>query len=168
MCDVTHPTGELRRCSLFGVQHRQVKRRSQKKAADLTIQPETAAPWAPPPDDECECFEPAVMVPPDADPSTDRIIIRTKHHAQTLQLVDFAVIQQTFYRRKWREVAKVDSSHVGEVHLHRYMRSADERPGGPEVLCSVSCGDDVTAGYELAYSRIVADWAKNKAGWHDG
>lgn len=100
--------------------------------------------------------------------SKERVKVRMVDHLPTSTLAEFAVIQQTFYKGKWRTVAEVDSSHDDEVHLHRWSRKQDERVGDPEQLMPVTCLADVGVGYDMAYARIVDDWEGNKGRWHDG
>ncbi len=89
------------------------------------------------------------------------------NHAETDELVEFAVIQQIHSQGKWRDVAAIDSCHDVDVHLHRYGRHARARVGEPEVLLQVTSANDIQRGYELAYDQLVKGWAENHRRWHD-
>lgn len=99
--------------------------------------------WTCPPPDECEDALTYTLCPPGVDPGKHRIKLRTVNHAGTDELVEFAVIQQTYSQGKWRDVAGIDSCHDVDVHLHRYGRHARARVGEPEVLMHVTSQNDI-------------------------
>lgn len=123
--------------------------------------------WTCPPHEECEEASPYTIYPEGADPAKHRIMIRMVNHATTHELVQFAVIQQTYSRGKWRDVAGVDSCHDVSVHLHRYGRHGDARVGDPEVLVPVTSTNDIQRGYDLAYTQLVEGWAEHHRRWQD-
>jgi hypothetical protein len=123
--------------------------------------------WSPPPDEECsEGTYPTALT--GADPTVDRVKVRMRHHDGSGRLVEFAFVQQTFYKGKWRDVASADSCHITEAHLHWYGKRADARVGDPEHLMDIAGPDDVDAAYDLSYGRIIDRWAENKARWGNG
>jgi len=122
--------------------------------------------WIPPDPEECEETADYTMRPSEA-PSTERIKVRMVDHVPTSALVDFAIVHETFHKGKWRLVAKADSSHDDEVHIHQYSRRTGQQYGGTEQLIPIKAIEDVDAGYYLAYERIVENWAANRARWND-
>lgn len=147
---------------------RQAKVKRDQRAADMSGPIDRPQTWVPPhPDEHAEptTFE---FTPEGANPTEDRIKVRMVMHIERdHQLLDFAVVHQTFYRQRWRDVAKADSSHDDEVHIHRYSRRTGEQVGNTEQVCPVTCQTDIETGYDTAYDRIVADWRTNKRRWHD-
>ena len=108
------------------------------------------------------------MAPEGADPAKDRIKVRMVNHVDLKhQLLDFALVHQTFYRGRWRDVTMADSAHDDEVHLHRYGRSPDREIENTEHVCPITCQGDVESGYDVAYDRVVTNWQANKQRWHD-
>jgi hypothetical protein len=143
-------------------------KRDKRSAAMSEPAPDPQAPaWTRPDPDECEDWPLAVLTPDGADPSRDRILVRTYTHVVTDQLVEFAVIQETFHHGKWRKVTVVDSCHDRDIHLHRYSRKTGRRTGKPEVLMPLASFAEVQYGYELAYERVAEQWADNRGRWHD-
>lgn len=145
----------------------QDKRKRDKHSVDMTQVPGPSPAWSPPPADECEPAEQYTITPPGGVESEDRVKLRLITHTQSSMTAEFAVVQQTYRNSAWRDVAAADSCHDGEVHLHRYSRSADARVGEPEHLCAVSSLEDLAGGYDQAYEVVVADWQANKRRWHD-
>jgi hypothetical protein len=120
--------------------------------------------WPKPPDDECE--EAVYTLTPDgADHTKHRVKLRMVSPVETGDLVEFAVVQQTHDRGKWRYVVEVDSCHDVDVHLHRYSRLSDARVGEPEVLTPVAGLNDLQRGYDLAYDHVFEHWAGNVERW---
>lgn len=149
----------------------QDKRKRDQRSVDMSgtgAPPAAPEPWSPPPPEECEPSVTYTLPPPGADESRERIKLRTVTHAETQMFAEFAVIQQTRFRGRWRDVAAADSCHGDEVHLHRYSRSADNRVGDAEHICPVSSLDDLQDGYNQAYDLVVANWSENRRRWHDG
>lgn len=134
----------------------------------MSVMLEVAPRWQPPPDDECDQLGDVTVHPAGADPGTDRIIYRLKYQVIPYELVEFAIIQQTFYRGEWTHVVIVDSTHDDEVHLHRYGQQAKQRVGPTEQLVAVSCQADIATGFRLGHDQVVARWVDNKARWHYG
>jgi hypothetical protein len=146
--------------------HPQSRQKAERRSVDMSSPENDSAPvWTRPSPDECEEAPPYTFCPEGADPEKHRIMVRMVNHAKTDELVEFAVIQQTYLRSKWRDVAVVDSCH--DVHLHRYGRHADARVGDPEVLIPVQATEDIQRGYGLAYTRIFEGWAENHRRWQD-
>lgn len=137
----------------------------KKHVVDMAVQPSEPA-WIPPDPEECEETAAYTMMPPDGTPE-DRIKVRMVEHIPTSTLVEFALVHQTFHAGKWREVARADSSHDDEVHVHRFSRRTRNQVGGTEQLVPIKSAEDIDAGYYLAYSRIVDEWADNKRRWDD-
>lgn len=123
--------------------------------------------WSRPPPEECEESAVYEIDPSGGNMTAERIKVRMVDHRPTSTLADFAVIQQTYDRGKWRIVAEVDSSHDDEVHVHWWSRKEDARVGDPEQLRPVACLKDIGDGYDEAYARIVQPWQANKRRWHD-
>jgi hypothetical protein len=124
--------------------------------------------WVPPPPDECEESANYRFDPGGGDMDREMVVVRMQDHVPTSTLVGFAVVQRTFYRGRWRTVAEADSSHDDEVHVHYWSRALDARIGRPERILAVTTSSDVSAGYDVAYERIVTAWEDNKRRWHDG
>jgi hypothetical protein len=122
--------------------------------------------WKPPPPDECTEDQHAMTLD-GADPAKDRVMARLVNDAQTWELVDFALIQQTYAGSKWHDVAKIDSAHDDEIHVHRYGKRSGEHHA-TEHLMPITCAADVQAGYSSCYQVIFDNWAENKRKWQDG
>lgn len=153
----------------MGGKSKQDKVKRDRRAVDMAEAEEGPAPdaWRPP-DDECEEEASYTTTPPDADPNLHQVKLRVVTHTPTGRLVEFAMTQQTRHKGKWRDVAKADSSHNDEVHLHRYSRRSRGEVGNqPEVLTVVQSFEDLQAGYYLAYERVFGDWSGNYQRWHD-
>lgn len=147
--------------------HSQSRRKKEKHAVDMTAPPEEPPRWVRPPASECE--EQAYShTPAGADPANDRVTVRMACLVTTGEMVEFAIVQTTRRGNKWHEVARADSSHEDEVHIHRFGRRGGELGGPPEHLKPVVCAADLADGYDLAYHRIIDNWAENKARWLDG
>lgn len=149
---------------------KQAAKKGRDRSVPMDMAGNDAAPaWSPPPLEECEEIT-VTSTPVGADRAEDQIITRMAHDPVTWDLVDFAIIQQTFHRRRWRNVAKADSAHDVEVHVHRFARSGDpndQEGRREEPLCTVSSVDDVLTGYQLACDAITGDWLANKRKWED-
>lgn len=151
---------------------KQGRKKARARSIDMSsgAQEDAGDQWSPP--DEADC-DPAqfTMAPPGGDIESDRIIVRTSTDPiRGGQLVDFAVVHMTRYRRKWRNVAKADSAHDHEVHVHRFARSGppDDQEGHREPpICAISEAAHVQMGYDLAYEQVVGKWDDNKRRWHD-
>lgn len=147
----------------------QDKRKRDKRAADMSAKPDmvvaASSSWVRPPPDEREESPAYTVTPPEADPEKHRVKVRIVHHVSTDEIVEFAVTQECRYRGKWRFVAGADSCHENEIHLHRYSRNTAQRVGDPEHLMPVERQADVQEGYELAYARVVENWAENHGRW---
>lgn len=147
---------------------KQAEGKRRKQLVDMSSEPEAPSRWIPPDPDECEEFADYRMTPTGGTPGVDEIRVRMVEHVATSALVDFAIIQRTLHRGKWREVAKADSSHDDEVHVHQFgRRSGEEVGGGTELIHPIKCEQDVADGYDVAYVRIVDNWEDNKRRWHD-
>lgn len=147
--------------------HAQSKRKREKRAVDMSRDEQLEPTWVRPPPEECEQDDPLTLYPTGADPEHHRMKVRIESHVRTHAIVEFAVIQQTFDRGKWRDVYAVDSCHDSDVHAHRYARSTDQRAGEPEILMPITCEADVQKGYNQAYDHVERAWSANYARWHD-
>ncbi len=134
----------------------------------MGITPPVGPGWSPPPPEECVESDSYTLFLTDADPPVERVKIRLTNGLPGMELVDFALVHETYYKRQWRTVAVADSSHDNEVHVHQYGRKTDRRIGKPDHICPIGRVADVTAGYDLAYDRVVSDWSTNRRRWHDG
>jgi hypothetical protein len=74
------------------------------------------------------------------------------------QLADFCLIQQTRVGGEWKDVVRCDCAH-GSVHAHFFRQDGSElrRTGIREI----GGFEDVRAGYDAAYRRIVSKWEEN-------
>lgn len=147
---------------------KQAKAKRDKHAVDMSVSPPDPPKWAPPPLDECDDVDLAAFAPPNAVVGEERIKVRLRTRAGTDAIVQFAVVQQTRHRGKWRDVAVADSTHGDEVHVHRYGRVQGDRVGPPEIILPIVGEADVARGYDLAYDSIVTRWHDNKVRWNDG
>lgn len=138
----------------------------------LPVQEGNPLEWAPAPDEECTEDE-YTFAPDGAEIHQNRIRVRMKTHALTDDLAEFAVIQQTMHRGKWRNVAAADSCHVTAadspendgVHVHYYAKSTDQRTGMPDPLMDVASQAELNDGYDRACQKIADDWARNLERW---
>jgi hypothetical protein len=148
--------------------HPQSKRKRDKRAVDMSRdQPPPEPAWEPPTQDELDEEQTYPMPPPGADPTTEKVIVKVCNLISTGELAKFAVIQQTFHRGKWRDVVVVDHHTNDNVHLHRYGRTTDDRVGNPEYLMDLRALSDVQFGYNMAYTKVVEEWALNKQRWQN-
>lgn len=155
-------------CAPMAGLHAQSRRKGEKRSVDMSAAPEQVEPWSRPADEECE-EEPAYTVYPEgADPALHRVKLRMVIHIESQNMVLFAVVQQTYDRGKWRHVVEVDTCHDVDVHLHQYGRSTDARVGEPEVLAPIVRANDLDRGYEIAYDRVMLQWADNVERWRRG
>jgi hypothetical protein len=147
----------------------QSKKKGRKRAADMTIHPvdESTEEWLRPPPEDCASSDPYTMPLPCGDPAKYRLKVRMDSLLNGDAMVEFALVLQIHHGGKWRDVVVADSSHSGDIHLHRYGKSADARVGDREVICPVTCLDDVGFGYDLAYEHVVENWFENVGRWHD-
>lgn len=146
--------------------HPQSRRKGERRATDMSRPAEEPGPeWFRPPPEEWD--EPSVytFTPEGADPAKHRIKVRIVSHIDTSEFVEFALIQQVLERGRWRDVAAADSCHDIDVHLHRYSRATGERVGDPEQIMHLASGNDLYEGYDLAYVRLVDEWAENHRRW---
>jgi hypothetical protein len=147
---------------------KQDKDKKARRASDMNLHVVEVRPgWAPPPPEECYDAPIAPFVPPDGDAAIDRIRIRMTMATLDDLMVDFALIQETYYQGKWRPVAKADSAHDDEVHIHWYSRRTGTEIGQREHIVPIMCREDLEEGYDRATEWVVADWARNKQRWHD-
>lgn len=143
--------------------HPQSRRKREKHAVDMSPPGENGPPqptWFRPPPEECEDSPAYPFTPEGAVAGRERILVRMVSHVPTGQLVEFAVMQQTCYRGKWRDVAAVDSCHDRDVHLHRYARSTGNRVGKPETLLEIANLRDVQRGM----TSVTFDWPRALGG----
>lgn len=147
---------------------KQDKIKRERSAKDMSAPAELPTPkWVCPPPEELEESANYTLDPSEACDGVERITVRMVDHFPTGSLVEFAVIHDTFHKGKWTKVAVADSSHDDEVHVHYYSRKTGNRVGSPEVIMPVTSTADISAGYDLAYERMVSKWADNKRRWHD-
>lgn len=125
-------------------------------------------PWVKPEPDACESWPVYKLTPGGADPQQDRILVRVLREVATDEMVEFAVVHETFYGKNWYPVALVDSCHDDDIHLHYYARSTKQRIGEPDVLMAVNSQADIQTGYDMAYPLLDESWAKNLERWHHG
>lgn len=123
--------------------------------------------WTRPPPEEWDESVTYTFTPDGADPTRERIKVRMVAHSETFTLIEFAVVHQTYFRSRWRDVCEADSCHDTDAHIHRYARSTSERTGNPEVLIPIARLSDVQSGYDAAYDAVVESWADNRRRWHD-
>lgn len=147
--------------------HPQSRRKGAARAVDMSVVPTNEPAWEPPPRDEWADEYETTLALPDASVENERVKLRMVNHRETDEMVQFALVQQSRYRSRWRQVVVVDSCHPDQVHLHRYSRARDERVGDPELIRIVREIADISRGYEDAYERVFGDWARNKRRWHD-
>lgn len=139
----------------------------EKHSVDMSQPPDDEPPWERPPPEECERSEPYRIFPDGADGDRDKVVVSLLNHIATDMLVGFALVQQTMYRGKWRNVVVVDTAHDQDVHVHRYSRKTGERVGRPEVLKVINDMADVSDGYDLACDLVRKNWSANRQRWHD-
>ena len=86
----------------------------------------------------------------------------------TTTLVEFSLIQLTFWLGKWHEVAEIDSCHDVDAHLHQNARSTGERVGEPVLITAIHTLDGVQHAYNAALDHIESQWSTLKKRWHYG
>jgi hypothetical protein len=139
------------------------RQRSVDMSADETGSSEL---WARPPEDECD-VHPHTLQLPNSSVAENRLKIRLVRHRFTWEVVEFAIVYQTFYKRQWRDVVSIDSCHDRDVHLHRYARRTGKRvPGGPEKVRDLVSLADVEVGYDEALRLIEDRWDESRERWH--
>lgn len=123
--------------------------------------------WERPPPGELEPPVPFTFPLEGAVTGEDEVKVRLISTALTSELVEFAVVQMTMYRGRWRNVLSIDSCHDLDVHQHGYGRSQEGRVGDPEPRMPLSRLTDVQDGYDIADDLIFENWVKNRRRWRD-
>lgn len=124
--------------------------------------------WSRPPPEEWEIPDDMTLDLPGGDPSRDRLKLRITNLRDSWEIVEFALIQQTHYRSKWRDVSETDSVHDTDVHRHQYGRSTMQRIGKQVQLMELTCLADVAKGYDLACDDLFQNWQQYRRRWQDG
>lgn len=128
---------------------------------------QAATGWVKPPLEECEREDYEAGLP-EADASSDGLIIRILRHKVTYQMVEFAIIQMTRHKNAWVEVAEADSCHDIDVHVHQNGKNAGGRSGTPTTLGSIDSLDGVEDAYVIALSWMEESWQRQKDRWRHG
>jgi hypothetical protein len=83
------------------------------------------------------------------------------------KVVHFAMVQITRWKddEEWMQVVRVDCAH-DQVHIHRYVDP--EKEVSKERFRSITCQEDVVAGYEYAETVIFEKWEMNRRRWEHG
>ncbi|MDQ1745773.1 MAG: hypothetical protein QOD07_36 [Frankiaceae bacterium] len=149
--------------------HKQSKRKGIKRSVDMNPPAaESALPtWTRPPPEEWAPPDVYTIAPDGADPSRERVKLRIVSDVDRRFMVEFALVQQTFFRQRWRDVVEVDTCHDVDVHMHRFARSTGARVGDPLSLRPILSLSDVQIAYDVAYDAVFEKWEDNRRRWHD-
>lgn len=145
----------------------QDKKKAERRSVDMSrVRESEAARYHPPPVEECEDQGPYDSSLDGGD--RERLRVRMVVHVETGRTVSFAMIQQTLYRSRWRDVYVIDCAHDECVHAHQYGRSKDGRIGRRKELHQIAEQSDIEDGYRMALDDLMKNWAQYKTRWHDG
>jgi hypothetical protein len=96
--------------------------------------------------------------------SEDRVCVRMAFDDRK-QVVDFAMVQETYDEGLWVPVCKIDCKH-NEVHMHWYHQSS--RQTERKVIHPIESADDVRRGWDEAAELIYGRWEDNRRRWSGG